>query len=113
MNLPEIIWFDTSVNSLENILITRQLRTSYHVTTFTVHTQASEYIHSRNNIDCVITSGKFGEDLTNLIHNSESVSKIIVFCANVSYHSTWASRFNKVIKVTENYEEMMDYLNAN
>ena len=112
MNLPEIIWHDPQVNCQENRSIYSLFKTLFEVSIFTSYQEAADYINNKNSILCIITSGTNGKELIEAIHEMDTVNCIIIFCCNISYHSSWSAQYNKVVKVTCSHGEIIEYLNT-
>jgi hypothetical protein len=108
----DLIWFDENITNLENTYSCFLLKQKYNLHSFNNMEKVISFLqeHSNTNYD-LITSGHKGENLCEIIEAYSNVNHIIVFCANVNYHKTWASKFPKIINVTCNINEGVETLN--
>jgi hypothetical protein len=106
----EIVWHDPNINSDENSLIYHRYRNKYNFSRFVLYEDAISYIENKNRIDCVLTSGNKGKEFVLRIQNIEAVSCIIIFCANIEYHSSWSQDYNKVKLVENDFRKIDAYL---
>jgi len=111
------IWYDTNVHSLENKHVSNVIRSYCSLEVFSEMNDAISYLDDNPQKDfVVITSGNNGENLCEKIHSKNNVTDIIVFCYNVNYHQSWASKYSKIFGVYSNLSiainNFMDYLKS-
>jgi len=102
------IWHDPNVMNSENKKYQGLFKTR-HWTIGTTTTVASTVkmvdLPRYANHVVVLTSGKNGEELAQRLQSKNNVVAIVVFCRKKIYHSTWASKYDKVKQVCITFEE--------
>jgi len=96
----KIVWHDPNIIDESDtsgfVKEISQFCENYTIENFSDFKKTSEYIKNSSESLIIITSGKNGEDLVNLIHNYKNVLAILVFCFKVESHKIWAVKFPKI-----------------
>lgn len=113
-NYWEIVWVDSKINNLENknyIFLIQSIFESAKLETFSTIEDCVKYISNMGGKKTkvfLISSGGFGKSLMEAVHHSDNVYKAYVFCGNVNSHSNWVKNFNKIEKVCDHFDPMLD-----
>jgi len=73
---------------------------------FKVYQDVANFLNTIQDRWVVITSGTNGKELVQLIHDSEKVIGIIIFCINVTYHEEWSKNYQRIHKVVNSFAQV-------
>jgi hypothetical protein len=113
-----IAWHDPNVLNTMNTAYRKQLKDNgYHENKITYFDQVEccveNHKYKKGKTDVIITSGSGGEILFQELHkipNYVALFQGVVFCNNVQYHSTWAQKYKAIKKVTNDFQEVLAFL---
>ncbi|CAF1540501.1 unnamed protein product [Adineta ricciae] len=98
-NNIEVIWLDSNANNNDDCLDT-QARLDTLIQSSQVFLDSDEcvdyIVSSDDRAVFLVTSGSLGRILVPLIHNTDQIIGIYVYCANVGTHIQWAQRYVKI-----------------
>jgi len=109
-----VVWHDPNINSPENSAAINFLKQFVTVKTFTDYNEASNCLKQESPEATLyaITAGRNGEQFTQAISDIPNLHLIYVFCGNVIFHKTWASKYPKVGLVEDNSKRLVQALEA-
>ena len=94
-----IVWYDQNIGSKDNQEKIKLLKGICDTRTFKDYTEATTFLCDTTNFCQVITAGANGETFVEGITPVPNIFAIHVFCTNVTFHSGWAKKHEKVVTV--------------
>lgn len=108
----EVIWVDPEIDNDENSGYVRRLKSNSNIFVFATNSSATALAALKKKKEetyyRAITAGTGGEEFVRSIRDAGLQCRVLVFCQNVDYHSTWARNFYRT-KVTRDKSEMIKF----
>lgn len=97
-----LVWLDRKLETTsDNLALLVKLRASVNmIRTFTHLDTCRMFIESQSADDrlILVVSGECGEQLIPVVHDTDQINSIYIFCMNRIHHTEWARSYPKVKK---------------
>lgn len=95
-----LVWLDRKLETTsDNLALLAKLRTSVNaVRTFTHLDTCRMFIEAQSVDDrlILVVSGECGQQLIPVVHDTDQINSIYIFCMNRTHHTEWARSYPKV-----------------